>query len=574
MVNAGQRAMRRRYVREFYRGNGIRYAVVLISAILQALMMLVVSALLQQIIDLMTGTGAGYNFRQLLMFTIAMLVSLALLSAASICASPGFYARAMSQYRNYAFGRIVEKSISAFIREDTSKYVSALTNDATSIEQDYLEGQFSLVCQALMFVGAFAMMIWYSPLLSLAAVGLSLLPVVALLLAGDRQAKAEKRVSDCNSSFVATVQDMLSGFSVIKSFKAESAVCDQFAHSNGEVATARRDRQRVALTISSAGEMAGITAQFGVFLIGAYLALSGYGVTPGIVAAFINLMNLVIQPIGQAPALLARRRAAIALIDKLADASADNVRAVSSKATGECTGRIEFRNVSFGYEQDSEVIHNISACFEAGKCYAVVGASGSGKSTLLSLLMGGYSDYTGEIMYDDMELRTMDSELLYGIASLIQQNVFVFNTSIMNNITLFRDFDESQIKRAISQSGLDDLIAQRGADYLCGENGSALSGGERQRISIARCLLRHNRVLLVDEATAALDASTAYRVVNSILSLEWLTRIVVTHALDAALLKRYDGIIALKNGSIVEQGSFDELMERKGYFYSLYTVSQ
>ena len=188
--------------------------------------------------------------------------------------------------------------------------------------------------------------------------------------------------------------------------------------------------------------------------------------------------------------------------------------------------------------------------------------------------MGGYSDYTGEIMYDDMELRTMDSELLYGIASLIQQNVFVFNTSIMNNITLFRDFDESQIKRAISQSGLDDLIAQRGADYLCGENGSALSGGERQRISIARCLLRHNRVLLVDEATAALDASTAYRVVNSTLSLEGLTRIVVTHALDAALLKRYDGIIALKNGSIVEQGSFDKLMERKGYFYSLYTVSQ
>ncbi len=302
MVTAEQRALRRRYVREFYRGNRARYSVVLAAAMLEAPMMLAVSALLQQIIDLMTGAGAGYSFGQLLALTLGLLAGIALLSTVGICASPGFYARAMRQYRDYAFGRMLEKSISAFVREDTSTYVSALTNDATGIEQDYLEGQISLVCQILMFVSAFAMMKWYSPLLSLAAVGLSLLPVAALLLAGDRQAIAEKRVSDCNGGFVATVRDVLNGFSVIKSFKAERAVCEQFGRSNGELASARRDRRRVALVISSVGELAGIAAQFGVFLIGAYLALNGYGVTPGIVAAFINLMNLVVQPIGQVPA--------------------------------------------------------------------------------------------------------------------------------------------------------------------------------------------------------------------------------------------------------------------------------
>lgn len=117
------------------------------------------------------------------------------------------------------------------------------------------------------------------------------------------------------------------------------------------------------------------------------------------------------------------------------------------------------------------------------------------------------------------------------------------------------------------------LISERGEDYLCGENGSGLSGGEKQRISIARSLLKKSKLLLADEATAALDAKTAYQVSSAILDLEGVTGIIVTHSLDEALLRRYDGIIAMKNGQIIESGTFDELMAQKGYFYSLFTIS-
>ena len=117
-------------------------------------------------------------------------------------------------------------------------------------------------------------------------------------------------------------------------------------------------------------------------------------------------------------------------------------------------------------------------------------------------------------------------------------------------------------------------LSARGEGYLCGENGSGLSGGEKQRISIARSLLKHASVLLADEATAALDAQTAHQVTDDILSLTGVTRIVVTHTLEQAALRRYDGILVLKDGRIAESGSFDELMEQKGYFYALYTVSQ
>ena len=157
---------------------------------------------------------------------------------------------------------------------------------------------------------------------------------------------------------------------------------------------------------------------------------------------------------------------------------------------------------------------------------------------------------------------------------MIQQNVFIFNASIRDNITMFSDFPREEVDVALEQSGLSALVAARGEDFQCGENGSSLSGGEKQRISIARSLLKKSRALLVDEATAALDAWTASQVSGAILDLTGITRIVVTHSLEESQLRRYDRILTLKNGTVTEAGTFEELMEQKGYFYSLFTVAQ
>jgi ATP-binding cassette subfamily B protein len=158
--------------------------------------------------------------------------------------------------------------------------------------------------------------------------------------------------------------------------------------------------------------------------------------------------------------------------------------------------------------------------------------------------------------------------------SVVQQNVFVFNASIRDNVSMFREFPQEALDEAIRRAHLRELLDARGADYLCGESGKGLSGGEKQRVSIARSLLKKSSVLLVDEATAALDMRTAHQVSSDILDLTGMTRIVVTHSLEEALLRRYDGIFVLKNGTLAESGSFDELMQRKGYFYALFTVAQ
>lgn len=497
-----------------------------------------------------------------------------ILKIVSYFSKPHFMKKAMKQYKDYAFHKLTKKNISTFSVENTSNYISAFSNDATTIENGYLEMQFDLWSNGVTLIGALAMMIAYSPIMTVVACLFFVLPIGVSYVTGNRIGNAERNISERNSELIATLKDCLSGFSVIKSFKAENAISELFIKSNGAVEQAKCNKRKLITVISGLAGVAGVTAQLGTFLVGAFLALSGWGITPGVLIIFIDLTANVINPIRELPEQLAARKAAVALIDKLADSLGGNVREEGFHITNKINNGITVKNVSFGYEEGCDILHDVNANFYVGKKYAIVGASGSGKSTLLNLLMASHGNYSGQIRYDGYEVKDINSESLYEIVSMVQQNVFVFNASIRDNITMFREFPKEEVDRAIKLSGLAKLIEERGEEYFCGENGCGLSGGEKQRISIARSLLKKSQVLLVDEATAALDTETAYQVSSAILSLDDITSIVVTHSLDEVLLKQYDGIITLKNGSIVETGTFDELIEEKGYFYSLFTISQ
>lgn len=565
---------RKQFITQFFVQNKIHFGLAVLATIGLSLINLGISWLLQQVIDVMTGTGNTYDLLTLTYISLGLIGSILVIGWVNFQSKPKFNAQAMRQYKDYAFSLLTKKGINAFSSENTSVYLSALSNDTTNIEANYLNNTFTLVSQSLSFVGAFIMMIWYSPLLTLSAILLSLLPLLASLLAGNRLMSAEKKVSDRNASYVATLKDCLSGFSVVKSFKAEKQIIKMLASSNQSAEGSKQARNKLNSIISIAAASAGAAAQLGVFLVGAYLALSGNGITAGVVLVFVNLMNFVIQPIAEVPGLLANRRAALGLIDKLADSLSSNVRESGHSIENKLEHSIRLENVSFSYDQEKVILQDINLKLEKGKSYAIVGGSGSGKSTLLNLLMAANSNYSGHIYYDDVELRDISSESLYDIVSIIQQNVFVFNSTIEDNITMFSEFKREEIDHAIKLSGLSTLIEQKGKDYLCGENGSGLSGGEKQRISIARSLLRRTPVLFVDEATSSLDVETAFGVTNSILDLEGLTKVMVTHTLEESILRRCDAIITLKSGTIKEMGSFDELMNDKGYFYSLFTVSQ
>lgn len=537
----GCKSLQRQFTLQFWKGNRITFFFAITAYILQVFVNLMISWLLQQFIDISSGINTGFTLLELTALSLAMIFMLVFCAVLIYFTKPKFISKAMRQYKDFAFSELMKKGISAFSKENTSVYISAFSNDAASIEQNYLLNIFNLVMDSLLFVGAFAMMLWYSPSLTFAAVLLAFLPIAASLAAGNKIAEAEKEVSAKNESFVSTLKDSLAGFSVIKSFKAEAAAIELFAKTDRTVEETKCRRKKLGTVLQMLGTGAGLISQFGIFIVCAYFAVSGKdGITPGVVMIFMQLMGLVTEPIGTVPEMLANRKSAAALIDKLANAINSNIRDEGKDVPAVLNDGIELKNLSFSYDGKEKILENVNFKFESGKSYAIVGASGSGKSTLLNLISGGNSGYSGTITYDGTELCDISSTSLYDIISIIQQKVFVFNSSIRDNITMFRGFADNEIEKAASLSGLSELIAEKGKDFLCGENGSGLSGGECQRISIARSLIRKTPVLLVDEATAALDKETSFRIFGTLLSLDKLTRIIVTHDLDENLLKKYD----------------------------------
>lgn len=562
----------REFIHRLYYKNRINFIVTIILTIAMSSLNLMISWLIQQIMDCTANQDMQALVRSA-WIAASVVIAYTVANAVYRAVYPRFLQRAMQQYRDYAFSRLTQKSLRSFSKEGTALYVSALTNDCTSIENNYLASTFTLIELLFCFLGALIMMLYYSPMMLVLAVALSFLPVAVSMTAGNRLTEQEKEISKKNERFVSIVNELLSGFPVIKSFRAETQASRLFSQRNEQAEEAKKNKRRTEQLISLLANDAGIIAQMGIFLAGAWLAISGKGVTAGVVIVFVQLMNYILNPISQVPLLWSNRKAAIALMEKLSDALSENVREEGREKLNGFSEKIEVKDLTYGYEPESHVLKDLDVQFDAGKSYAIVGGSGSGKSTLLNLLMGSSSNYQGEICIDGVSIKNIESESLYQLMTSVQQNVFVFNDTIRNNVTMFHEFSDKEVTLALERSGLSELIEKRGEDFVCGENGANLSGGERQRISIARALLRKSPILLVDEATAALDAATARAVSFSILNLVGMTRIVVTHRLEEAILRRYDKILVMKNGTICEQGNFDTLMQQKGQFYSLFQIA-
>ena len=559
---------------QFFYKNIPIFCLAVFAALTAGSLNLILSWIIQQLMDTAAGESEALSFRTLLLISAGFVLLCAGLSLLNYASQPRFLERAMRQYKDFAFKKLIGKSISSFRDESAAGYLSALTNDAASIETNYLAQMLAMITKAVTFIGALLLMCRYSLLMTAIAAGLTVLPLIASLLTGNRLQAVESRVSERNGEFTAALSDCLAGFTVVKNFKAEREIFHLFAQSNKALEHEKFTGRRIKMLVGMIGAVTGIFAQLGVFIAGVYLSMKGGSMTPGAVVLFVNLMNFITSPIAELPGLLACRKAALGLVDKLAAALERSSSREGSETLNKLEYGIRLENVSFAYEPGKTVLHGINAEFEAGRAYALVGGSGSGKSTLLNLLMAAETNYSGHILADGIELSDISTESLYGTMAAIQQNVFVFNASIKDNISMFRDFPKTEMDEAIARAHLGALIRERGEDYLCGENGSGLSGGEKQRISIARSLLKKSSVLLADEVTAALDAQTAHRVSSDILDLQGITRIVVTHTLEESLLRRYDKIFVLRGGRIEEAGSFADLMANKGYFYALFTVAQ
>lgn len=551
------------------KNNGFNFVFLTFSALLQTAIMMSVSIMLEKVIAVATAKDLQGLYTQGIIFIIMLAVGF----ACYICLmkiKPLFQKRALTQYKNNAYGLILGKNITDFNKYDTATYISTFTNDVTVIQDSYIFTIFDIITQITTFLASIVIMLLYSPILTACAVTLSLIPLVVMLCVGSKLGEHEKRISDKNQGFMHFLKDNLIGFSTIKVFKAENKIKALFTKNNDVLETEKAKKEKTLVLIAMLQTATTLIAQFGVFFIGAFIAITTQSIEASVIILFVQLMNSVMSPLIEIPTLISKRNSCKPLFKKLGEII--KVEDNSKKEEVDFEKNITINNLEFSYEEN-RVLSGVNFTFDKGKTYAVVGASGSGKTTLLNLLVGRNLDYEGEILYDGKDLKNLSIDSLFEKISFVEQNVFVFDDTIENNVTMYSNVDKDLLQDAIIKSGLKSLIDEKGLDYKCGENGCNLSGGEKQRISIARSLIKKSEILFMDEATSALDTETSSSVMNSVLDIDGLSKIVITHKLEEKILKRFDEILVLKNGKVYENGTFEELIEKNGLFRSLYELA-
>ena len=479
----------------------------------------------------------------------------------------------MSRYKNKVFQSILDSDYRDFSIEKSGKFISVLTENMKKIEQDYLHQYFNISKNlSLMIFSLLAMFIgnWFLTLLVIIA---SIIPMMISGFIGQKSASLQNSAMIADQKYLAKVKDILAGFLVIKSFNVKDAIFEDYSHESEKLDEIYFIKGKFDVLANVISQLSGMIVFLVAFGGGMYLVFNGY-TTIGSVTAIVQLVNFVVMPLNEIGMGMSKFREGQATLN------AFEVKDVTGLQSGETKEYfddvISFSNIDFSYPNTEEKIFNhLSLKIQKGENIAIVGMSGSGKSTLLNLLLRFYDVTSGHISIDNQDIQAISAESLYNLMTIVQQDVYIFDDTLRANITLNQSFTDEEIKQAVQQSGLESYVLENesGLQTLCGENGSNLSGGQKQRLSIARALIRKTPILLLDEATSSLDNQVTTEIESSILDIQNLTALVVTHKLNENILKKYDRILFMKGGVIVEDGSFGDLMDRRGEFYKLFELS-
>ena len=452
-----------------------------------------------------------------------------------------------------------------------AEYISLFNNELKLIEENYFNSIFLILRSIVILVVSLTIMIYIQPIVSIIAVLLSFLPVLIPKLCGKSLSTITEKYTEQLKKYNRKVNDIFSGSVVVKNFELENYMIQMHEESNDMLESARRNMGKKKAKVDVLTNFIAVGMQFTVFVVaGVFVVLQK--ITAGDVLAITQLMNKVVNPVFD-------------IIDSM-----NNMQSVKEINVGLITiinkrdeqkkqdqninlaiDKISFEELSFAYVPEEVIIPNLTITFEKGKKYAIVGESGCGKSTLLKLMMGYLDGYTGNIYYNDINLRKLEWKDRTKIFSIVNQDVYLFEGTIQDNIIFDKNIDRKMFHDVLDKVKLSDTLIKKGTDisYKITNNGENLSGGEREKIALARALIRGKNWLLLDEATASMDNDTLLQIEHVLMELEDITCISITHRYNEEILRLYDEIIVLQRGRIVEKGTFEQLVEMNGIFTKL-----
>lgn len=552
---------------KFYiKQNKVLFIVTILVSVIASLGYVFMAILLQQLLDIAVGKDMQ-QFVRMVLFSIFYFTVLGIFLYLQSLLSKKVICKIMRQIRSDVFRGTVDHSIEDFNKKNTADYISIITNDVKMIEDNFLLPLFEVVQYAVIFTASFLLMVYFDIIVTVCViVAIAIMFLIPSFL-GNSLEKRQKKYSSKLADFTVSLKDILSGFEIIKSYSMKRYVIQRFNKENDETINSKYSVDRLLALNEGVSSFLALMVQIVVLFLSAYFIITGritVGTLLGMVQVSSNLANPLVMIFTNVPKI----KSIQPIVEKLQSISKYPLSHSKKEHISSFDFCICAKDLGFSYDKQKEVLNEINCTIEKGKKYVVVGKSGCGKSTLIKLLAGYYSDYAGTIKYDNRELKLLDRNDMDQLSSIIHQNIYMFDETIQDNICLHEDYPQEKIDNVVMESGLSEFISElpEGLLYQVGENGANLSGGQKQRIAVARALIRNKPILILDEGTSAVDMQTAYDIENRLLKINDLTIITITHHLRKELLEKYDEIICMDNGKIIEKGTFNELASNNSIF--------
>jgi ATP-binding cassette subfamily B multidrug efflux pump len=478
----------------------------------------------------------------------------------------------MHRLRQHLYSHMMRLDLTFFHAHPSGKLVTRLTNDIQNMHEMFTSVIVTLFNDTIQIIGILILLYWLN--WRLAMLMTLLLPVIlASTFIFSRLARNVFREIRTNLARINSyLQEAVSGISLIQLFQREKDTEQNFSRLNRNYFQSAMRQIKIFGVFMPMLEIISSTATALIIWYGGVLILKGE-MTIGILVAFLSYMRLFFQPLrelSQKYSIVQSAMASAERIFQLLDTKSSMAFAASPVLPRSVDGRLEFRNVTFGYEPDHPVIHELSLHVAPGETVAVVGATGSGKTTLVNLLERMYDPNLGSILLDGHDLRDLDPLWLRNVVGLVMQEIYLVPGTIRDNILLDREMAEGEFAAILEQAQLANLISRlpKGAHTMIGEGNMELSSGQRQLLALARIMARDPEILVLDEATANVDSETEILVERAIAAtLAKRTSIVIAHRLST--IRRAERILVMDAGMIVEEGTHAQLMARKGFYYRL-----
>ncbi len=481
--------------------------------------------------------------------------------------------RMQAQMRSQLFRHLQTLPFSFYDNHETGKIMSRLTNDLTDISELAHHGPETVIIATVSVVLSFAYLLSIHAGLALIVFGCVPFLVVVSLFTRKRMRKAFQDSRESIAKINAALESSISGIRVTKAFVNADKETEKFEIGNEAFKRARRDAFKAMGQFFSSTTF--ITNVFnvvilvsgGLFLYNGSIDFADYSAFVVSISLFLGPVNTLIRFMEQFQNGAAGFERFVEVLDVAPEADAPD-----AKAVGRLCGDIKLENVRFGYGEEDSVLKGVSLHIPAGKTFALVGPSGGGKTTICHLIPHFYNIASGEILVDGMPLDSIRREDLRRNIGIVQQDVYLFNASMRDNILYGNpDASEEQMIEAAKRANLHDYILSlpNGYDTVIGERGVRLSGGQKQRLCIARVFLKNPPILILDEATSALDNTTEILIQQALDELcIGRTTLVVAHRLTT--IQNADEIAVVADGEIVEQGDHATLMQKGGIYADLY----